>query len=268
MERLFSLLAVIVVLMVLVAGGSVYWLSSAMTVQARQDSAAAVAKAVALSLSEQIDLFGRTLDKMALDPEVLNAVTSGDAVLLASVAANLEKHFPDALKIRLLLPGVSELDEKSVPRMGFADLDMVRETFTANQLPAVQGDNGPDRHLAMTRRIMQHDKAVGVILASLNYDFIRKSLQAAAIKDGYIELKQAKLVLGATGDKNDTGQKDIAQAKVANTDWEINYHYDTGTGLGKFTLIRQFYYRPRANFHTRFFCCPSEAFRFSDPGSG
>ena len=240
MERLFSLLAVIAVLMVLVAGGSVYWLSATTVVHARQESAAAVAKAAALSLSEQIDLFGRTLDKMALAPEVLNAVTSVDPVLLASVAANLEKYFPDALKIRLLLPGVSESDEKSVPRMGFADLDMVRETFAANQLPAIQGDNGPDRHLAMTRRIVQHDKAVGVILASLSYDFIRKSLQAAAVKDGYIELKQAKLVLGAAGDKNDTGQRDIAQAQVANTDWEIYYHYDTGTGLGRFTLIASF----------------------------
>ncbi|MDD5322708.1 MAG: hypothetical protein PHD43_19270 [Methylococcales bacterium] len=237
MGRLFSLLAVIAVLMVFVAGGSIYWLSAAMVAQAREDEAAAVAKAVASSLSEQIDLFSRALDKMALDPEVVNAVTGVDPVLLAAVAANLEKHFPDALKIRLLLPGSGELDEQSVPRMGFADLDMVRETFTANQLPAIQGGKGPDRHLAMTSRIMQHDKAVGVILASLNYDFIGKSLQAAAIKDGYIELMQEKSVLGVSGDKNDTGQREIAQAPVTNTDWKINYHYNTGSGLGKSTLI-------------------------------
>jgi phosphomannomutase/phosphoglucomutase len=244
MERLFSLLAVIVMLMVLAAGGSVYWLSAATAAQARHDAAVAVAKAVALTLSEQINLFGRTLDKMALDPEVVNAVSSADPVLLASVAANLEKHFPDALKIRLLLPGVSELDVKSEPRMGFADLDMVRETFTVNQVPAIQGDNGPDRHLAITRRIMQDDKAAGVILASLNYDFVAKSLKAAPVKDGNIELNQAKLVLATSGDKNDTRQRDIAQAQVANTDWEIFYHYDTGTNLAGFTQIACFIIAP------------------------
>ena len=106
---------------------------------------------------------------------------------------------PDALKIRLLLPGASELDDKSLPKMGFADLDMVRETFAKIQLPAVQGD-GPDRHLAVARRVVRNDQAAGVILASLNYDFVAKSVQAAEIKAGYIELKQAALVLGAAGE--------------------------------------------------------------------
>ena len=53
MGRIFSLLAAVAVLMILVAGGGVYWLSSARIAQARQDSAIAVANAVALSLSQQ-----------------------------------------------------------------------------------------------------------------------------------------------------------------------------------------------------------------------
>jgi phosphomannomutase/phosphoglucomutase len=115
------------------------------------------------------------------------------------------------------LPGVSELDDKSVPKMGYADLDMVRETFSKNQLPALQGDNGPDRHLAITRRIIQNDQAVGVILASLNYGFISKTMQAVKLKDGYLELKQAALALGAVGKPVSAEPNDDAQIKVANT---------------------------------------------------
>ena len=96
MGRIFSLLTAVAVLMILVAGGGVYWLSSARIAQARQDSATAVANAVALSLSQQIDLLNRTLNKMAQDPEVLIAVTRADPVLLTTVAARLEKYFPDA----------------------------------------------------------------------------------------------------------------------------------------------------------------------------
>ena len=139
MAQVFSLVAAVTGLMTLIVGCSIYWLSSDRIAQVKQDSAIAVANAVALSLSQQLDLLNRTLNKMAQDPEVLIAVTRADPVLLTAEAVRLEKYFPDALKIRLLLPGVSELDEKNAPRMGFADFDMMRETFTNNQPPRTQG---------------------------------------------------------------------------------------------------------------------------------
>lgn len=237
MGRIFSLLTAFAVLMILLAGGGVSWMSSARIAQARQDSATVVANAVAVTLSQQIELLNRTLNKMALDPEVLIAVTRADPVLLSTVAARLEKYFPDAMKIRLLLPGVSEIDEKSQPRMGFADLDMVRETFANNQPPKIQGYEGADRHLAITSRIMQNDRVVGVILASLNYDFFNQSLQKAGVRNGYIELKQAQLVIGAAGERIDTGQSGIVQTKVTNTDWDIDYHYATGSDLAEIIVI-------------------------------
>ena len=236
MGRVFSALTAVAMLMILTVSGGVYWLASSKIAHARQDSATSVANAVALTLSQQIDLLNRTLNMMAEDPEVLTAVAKGDPNLLATVASRLEKYFPDALKIRLLLPGVSELDEQSIPRMGFADLDMVRETFTNNQLPRIQGSEGADRHLAITHKIMYNEQVIGVILASLNYDFIDKSLQAAAVKDGYIELRQAKLVLDSSGERVDTGQRESVQTKVANTDWEIYYYFAANAGLAEIIL--------------------------------
>ncbi|MGZ8928058.1 MAG: phosphomannomutase/phosphoglucomutase [Methylobacter sp.] len=223
MIRLFSLLSALAVLMVLTAGAGVYWIGASQITQSKQDSTAAVAKSVALGISAQIDLLTDTLEKMAQDPEVLAAVTSADAAQLTLVSEKLEKHLPFILKVRLLLPGVSELDDKSVPKMGYADLDMVRETFTKNQLPAIQGDNGPDRHLAIARGIMQNGQVVGVILASLKYDFISKIVQAAELKDGHIELKQATLVLGAAGAPVSAEQNSDAQVPVANTGWQLHY---------------------------------------------
>jgi phosphomannomutase/phosphoglucomutase len=221
-------MSAVAVLMVLTAGAGVYWFSAAQIAQANQDSAETVAKSVALGITAQINLLTDTLEKMAQDPEVLAAVTSADITQLTTVAAKLERHLPSILKVRLLLPGVSELDDKSVPKMGYADLDMVRETFTKNQLPTIQGDNGPDRHLAITRRIMQHDQVVGVILASLNYGFIGKTVQTAELKNGHLELKQGTLVLGATSGATDAGQSDDQQIKIADTSWELHYRYASG----------------------------------------
>lgn len=231
MLRLFSLLSALAVLMVVTAGTGVYWLGASQISQSKQDSTAAVAKSVALGVSAQINLLTDMLEKMTQDPEVLAAVTSADAAQLISASEKLEKRLPFALKIRLLLPGVSELDDKNVPRMGYADLDMVRETFTKNQLPAIQGDNGPDRHLAVARRIMHNGQAAGVILASLSYDFIGKIVQAADLKDGRLELRQAALVLGAAGGPASAEPGNDTQVPVANTSWQLHYQNASSTGF-------------------------------------
>lgn len=237
MARLFSWLSATAVLMILVAGVGIYWLSNAEIARAKHDSAAAEAKIVALGLAMQIAILNSVLDKMAQDPEVLAAITVANPTLLEAAAAKLEKHLPDILKVRLLLPGVIEIDEKTVPRMGFADLDMVRETFIKNQYPAIQGDKGPDRHLAMARRIIQNGQTLGVILASFDENIIRKSLRLAAVQDVYIELRQATLALGASGIKTGAGQSDETPIKVANTDWEIHYQYAGGGGFGDISII-------------------------------
>lgn len=228
MERIFAWLSAVAILIILSVGAGVYWMSAWEVAQAKQNAAATQAQSVALALSEQISMRQRMLDRLARDPAVLAAFSSADPAVLSTLASTLEKQVPDALKIRLLPPGTSELDEKSVPRMGYADLDMVRETFTGNPPAAIQGDPGPDRHLAMTSRIMRDDQAIGVILASLSYEFIDKSLQAMPSKDGYLELRQATLVLATSGNQA-AGELDANnKIDVPHADWQLHYAYPTG----------------------------------------
>ena len=240
MLRIFSLLSIATALMLILASAGVYWTASSVIINAKKDSSEAIANSVALTLSEQINLITQTLDKIALDPDVITAVTSADSTLLRTTAAKLEKYVPNMLKIRLLLPGVSELDDKSTPKMGFADLDMVKETFTENQFPGIQGDMGPDRHLAMTRKIVKNNQVIGVILASLNYDFINKTIKESKIPGGLIELKQATLVIGSTDTNADPSKSQQVQIKVPNTNWELTYWYSEGANFGEFTLIFSF----------------------------
>lgn len=233
MKQVFSLLTTFSITMILLVGGGVYWWSNAKIEHAMQVASTAIVNTVALTLSEQIALLSKTLEKIAEDPEVLTAMSSGDPASLATVATKLEKFFPDALKIRLLLPDVIQLDEKNSPRMGFADIDMVHETLNNNQSPGIQGYEGADRHLAITRRITNNGQVVGVILASLNYDFFKRSIEAAALKDGYIELRQEKMILGASGKRDDSGQSESLQKKVENTSWELFYQYPVTTNLAQ-----------------------------------
>ncbi len=253
MERLFSILAATAVLMILIAGTGVYLSSKIILTQAKEEAAQSAAKGIAQSISHQVKLFDATLEKMAQDPEVLDAIASGDTRALNSVAARLERHFPAARKIRLLPVGTIELDEVNVPHMGYGDIDMIKATFQENPLPAIQGDIGPNRHLAMTRRIMQGKQTVGVILASLDFDFIKKSLESSSITDGYIELRQAKLMLASVGGKGDEDGS-FNNLKVPGTSWDI-YYMDPNTSLGLVGILFGFILIPAFFALGAFYVC-------------
>lgn len=236
MVRLFSWLAAITMLMFFISGAGVYWMSNIVVTHSKEESATAVAKAVATTLSAQIDLLNKTIDKIVDDPAVLAVINSANPGQLSAEATKLEKYFPEVLKIRLFVPGMAPTDDQIVPKMGFADIEMVRETFTKERLPSIQGDPGADRHLAITRAIKRNGEVVGVILVSLNYDFISKNIRTAAAKDEYIELKQDLLVLGVSGAEIDTKKAANVKVKVPNADWEIIYYYFSGMDLSEITV--------------------------------
>lgn len=240
--------------MILIAGTGVYVSSKIVVAQAKEAAALSSAKGAAQTLSDQIKLIDSSLDKIAQDPDVIAAIYSADARALTSMASRLEKYFPAARKIRLLPVGVIEPDEVNVPRMGYGDLDMVKETFQDNPLPAIQGDAGPDRHLAITRKILQGNQTVGVILASLSFDFIDQSLKNAAIENGYMEIRQEKLTLASTGVKPEEAV-DFNKINVAGTSWDLYYPDPKSASLGQFAVIFGFIIIPALLALAAFFIC-------------
>jgi phosphomannomutase / phosphoglucomutase len=237
MQRLVSILAVICVVMVLIAGSGAFLLSKIFIAQSKVDAVSAVAKGVSLTLSEQVNLLNSLLDKMAQDPDVINAVAQNNPDLIANAATKLENHFPGILSIKFLLPENKDPNKKTDVTMGYADLEMAKKTFTKDQMTAIQGDVGADRHLAITRRIMQNGIPVGVVLAGLNYEFVNKTLAATTLEKGYIELRQGKLVLASAGKKHDQEEIDNDPIHVPNTDWELYYDNSTATSAVEFSLM-------------------------------
>ncbi len=234
MERLFTVLTAAAIVLILVAGVGVYVSSKIIVANAKEDAAQAEVKAIAQTLSGQISLFNKILDKMAQDPEVIAAFASSDSNTLAAMAARLEKVMPTVRKIRLLPVGTIEPDEVNVPRMGFGDIDMVKATFQQAPLPAIQGE-GPDQHLAMTRRVVRGAQATGVILASMNYDFVAEALKNAAPEHGWVAIKQTKLLLAETG-ANDEPEEDFSSLDIVGTNWQIHYPDPNSGGLGQGAL--------------------------------
>lgn len=237
MQRLVSILAVICVLMVVIAGSGAFLLSKIFIAQSKVDAVVAVTKGVSLTLSEQVNLFNSLLDKMAQDPDVINAAAQNNPELLASAATKLENHFPGILSIKFLLPESNDPSKKTDVTMGYADLEMARKTFTKDQLSTIQGNADSDRHLAIARRIMQNGIPKGVVLAGLNYDFVNKTLAATTLEKGYIELRQGELVLASAGKKHDQEEIDNDPIPVPNTDWQLYYDNTSATSAVEFSLM-------------------------------
>ena len=225
MFRLFSISAALAALLLFVASIGIFWIASTAISQTKLDSVGASAKGVGLSIASQMDLMNQILDTMAQDEVTIGAMASSNPELIDRVAIRLANHLPNALNVRLLLPGITELDNTGSPPMSYADLNMVREAFAMNRnpMPAIQGDTTNNRHLAIARRIVHNGQTIGVILASFNEGWIRKSLLQTQISDGYIQLHQDKLLLASSGSRESGEDDTVLKTPVANTHWELNY---------------------------------------------
>lgn len=237
MKRMVAILAGVCVLMVIIAGSGAFLLSNIFISQSKVDAVSAAAKGVSLSLSEQVVLLNSILDKMVQDPEVINAVAQNNPELMANAEKKLAEHFPGILSIKFILPGANDPEGVTTKGMSFADLDIAKKTFEKNQPTAIQGDSAENRHLAIARRIMQNDTAVGVVLVGVSFDFIGKILAATPLEKGYLELRQDKLQLGATGKKPDQEGFDNDPVKVPNTEWELFYENSESAGVIEFSLM-------------------------------
>jgi phosphomannomutase/phosphoglucomutase len=224
-------------LMVVIAGSGAFLVSKMFIAQSKVDAVAAVAKGVSSTLSEQVNLLNSILDKMVRDPEVISAAAQNNPGLLANALTKLESHFPGILSIKFLLPENKYPIDKPNVAMGYADLEMARKTFINDQLTAIQGDVGSGRHLAIARRIMQNDTAIGVVLVGLSYDFINRTLSATTLEKGYIELRQGTLVLASAGKKHDQKEIDNGPINVPNTDWQLYYENSAAASLGEISLM-------------------------------
>ncbi len=231
MGRTFTFLLILVVIINLSVGFAVYRLFASEMADYRKDAALNAVNGLASNLESQIDLLSRSLDKIAENPAVISAVDRGEPAKLKQTAASLENFIPGIMKIRLLLPETNELDHTEIPHLGYADLDLVRESFSSVQPPMVQGAEGPNRHLAITKRINKSGRVIGVLLASMHYDFLNKTVEAAAIQQGLVELKQGDLTLAFSGAGTLKPESGSRRIQVAGTGWALQYWLPENSGF-------------------------------------
>ncbi len=223
MNRIFIGFASLAVCLIIITGIGVYLLALYDVQQAKQQAAEKIAQSTAASLANQLTTMNTLLGNMAQDEDVIAAVSQRDELKCAQIEAKLGHYLPQALKVRILLPEHSEPDETSVPFMGYADLSMVQESFNKTSMPVIQGDNGPNRHLALTAQIKQNDQVIGIILASMKYDFVFKTIKSVSGTNSLFHLIQDQMILAESGNPALKTGSDGQMIKVNGSQWHIQY---------------------------------------------
>ncbi len=251
MNRIFSILSAVTIMMTLVAGGGMYWVSLSDIKEAQQQATKALAQGLALSISAQVNALQATVSKMATSAELIEAADMGNPRQSAEVAKRLEQFIPSVLKIRILPTNVTELDASSIPHMGNADLIMVQETLSKKQLAVIQG-RGENRHLAITAAIIKDNVPVGVILASLKFNFLQSILNSAHLNNSLIELKQQKASLAKTSGVTADTPLD-KQIKILNTSWRLYYAPKNTNSIFSISVIAAIIFVPALIIGISFF---------------
>ncbi len=236
MSRIFILLSIISLVLILCVGGGSYWLSLPDMKQAKQNAGSVAAQGLAKNISDRLFNIQHTLNGMAQLPSVMTALQARDLEAIETLQSELQVLLPYARRIRILHHSVSETDSSSVPHMGYADLEMVQSTLTSPQQPVIQGSK-EHRHLALTSVVNDvNGQVLGVILASLKFDFLNNSLSPFGLKMGLIEIRQQKAVLATAGDPQ-LKLEDDQPIQIKNSLWQIYYWPNLHTTRSMLTLL-------------------------------
>jgi phosphomannomutase/phosphoglucomutase len=227
----FGVLAGLAAVLLIAASATLYAVAVESARAASTHSARFAAETVARSLEQLAVLLNGSMDKLAQDPGPAQALQKGTPVAIQGEEERLTRLMPGALLVRLLPEAMLDpdliinLDEQRSPKMGFADLDLVRQTRNGVPQPAIHAANSPEAHLALVRRLAAGG---GVILASLNPKLVDAAI-AASMKQGALELKQQSLSLVFRGDTSVRGRPPAGTVPVLGTPWNVAY-WDAAVG--------------------------------------
>ncbi|MCG2634985.1 MAG: cache domain-containing protein [Gammaproteobacteria bacterium] len=176
--------------------------------------------------------YARTVELVAQQPRVGVALTQRDPALALQVERDLAAYFPLSLDVRLLPEGLSAVDDSMTPRLGYADLAMIRASETGEKPPnvAVHGIGSEDQHVSMIHRVLDGDgkTVIGHVMVLFDVSLLQNLLNTIGISSGYAELQQRKkdgslIQLANLGEQKWRERGSAHQIQIADSDWSIVY---------------------------------------------
>jgi phosphomannomutase/phosphoglucomutase len=185
-----------------------------------------------------------TAELVAKDPQLARVLLEGDAQAREQKAASLAYLFPGAIRVRLLPPGIDQVDLKASPPISYAALDMLKHAETQDTPPPVEVhmSGTPQQHVTLVRRVLEPSgrRIAGHIMVSYPVQQLQDLLKHDQV-GGYAELQQiaaaAPLVLGSQGDARFKRAAADSQMPVGGSRWRVAYWASDSARAGSGTLL-------------------------------
>ena len=191
--RLQLLVAAVLLLGVLAAFS--FQVMSGSIMRAIDNETSMVTQQVAARVSAVVEHYNASVSMLAKDPDISGLFMSGDQGALRAKEESLRYVYPAAINVRLLPPGIKEIDMQASPPLGYAALTQIGVAELGEQVPPIEVHllNTPQQHVNIVRRVMDPagSGVVGYIMLSLSNDILQGILDSLHELSGYIELQQS-----------------------------------------------------------------------------
>ena len=181
------------------------------------------------------------IDVMANNPEVIQLFTAADDEALERKGLALKSYFPDALKVRLLRPGLQMENLDVSPPITFAAIELI-QLAESSSTPApmeLHGAGSSQQHINLVRVVRAgiNTEPLGILMVSLSASKLKQFITGVNVP-GYTELDQevggASMLVSKQGDSLQKIENSLRQEAIEGSRWVVRYWPDSSmTGQAK-----------------------------------
>ena len=215
---LLTVLGIAAIVLVVSTHVMLYLVAQGSAAETNEQSAKIAADNTARNVSNLVALLGQSLAGQAADAKLAGMVAQADPVLIQPEEERIARAIPHAWLVRLLPENIDVPDESRSPKMGFADLNQVRNAVEEMTQPSINLTGSPDAHLAMARRLANGG---GVLHASWPIKILDSTLAEQGACG--IELRQETIAFAYRGAPACKEGEALGEIPIKGTPWKIAY---------------------------------------------
>ena len=213
-----------------------YRIASEQSDESRRHEIAQTAESLADRIGTIIQQTGAKMEVLAADSDLIELAQKGTPDELTEKEVELAYLFPSAVRVRILPPGLEDVDPEASPPISYATLDMLRRAETSDEPPAAEVHllGTPQQHINMVRRILSVNgrRIVGHLMVNFPLPMLQDALDRSQFARGYGEVWQvagtAPVSLATRGDPGLRRGEPGVKVAVPGTRWEVAYWVPPG----------------------------------------
>ncbi len=189
------------------------------------------AERLAGHLAGRLHALGDMVEKLAVsDEQLVKAIQNHDLTTLRAREAQIQRSFPDANRVRFILPGDNQIDNSISPPLSYACLELARLAEQGEATPPFEVHlfGGEIEHLDLLRPVMHEGKLIASLIVTQDVSNLKKWVDDLQPPEGgYIELEQGVegevIRLFGQGDKSLRTSEKPYSAPIENSYWLLDY---------------------------------------------